>query len=31
MTVLWRPLPEAIAVRDSLVRAAETPTSAATG
>ncbi|WCS26912.1 nuclear transport factor 2 family protein [Methylobacterium sp. NMS14P] len=31
MTVLWRPLPEAIAVRDRLARAAETPTSAATG
>ncbi|ACB23649.1 nuclear transport factor 2 family protein [Methylobacterium radiotolerans] len=31
MTVLWRPLPEAIAVRDRLARAAGTPTSAATG
>ncbi|MGU3385493.1 hypothetical protein [Methylobacterium sp. yr668] len=31
MTVPWRPLPEAIAVRDRLARAAETPTSAATG
>lgn len=31
MTVLWRPLPEAIAVRDRLVHAAGTPTSAAAG
>lgn len=31
MTVPWRPLPEAIAVRDRLARIAETPTSAATG
>jgi len=31
MTVLWRPLPEMIAVRDRLARTAEAPTSAATG
>ena len=31
MTVLWRPLPEAIAVRDRLVSAAEARTSAAAG
>ncbi|MBP1183869.1 nuclear transport factor 2 family protein [Methylobacterium sp. PvR107] len=31
ITVLWRPLPEAIAVRDRLVRIAETQGSAAAG